>query len=95
MVEKPFYRSKKFYAGFLIESALTAMAIVALRWQTDLGWPLSAFMLGIVFTMGFVYLSYNGKQAMLDTYTRGIALTGKIPTDFVKKITKDLPSSDR
>lgn len=84
--EKPAYKSKKFFAWFLQETALTVMAILALKWQTNLGWPLSAFMLGIVFTMGFAYISYNGKTAMLEMYTRGMALTGEVSEKLTKKI---------
>jgi hypothetical protein len=86
--EKPAYKSKKFFAWFLQEAALTTMAILALRWQDNLGWPLSAFMLGIVFTMGFAYISYNGKTAMLEMYTRGMALVGKVP-DSLKSVVPD------
>jgi len=57
---------------------MTAMAITALIKQTDLGWPLAAFMVGIVFMMGISTMWYLGKQAAADIAVRGYAMIGKV-----------------
>lgn len=77
--EKPWHRSKKFIAFLLMEIVFCAMAMVALFTQAQLGWPLAAYMTGIVIAMGFLALAFNGKQAQLDMYVRAMALTGGIP----------------
>ena len=77
--EKSHFRSKKFVAFLIMEVMLCSMALVALFTQKNLGWPLAAFMTGIVIVMGFIALSFNGKQAQLDMYVRAMALTGGVP----------------
>jgi len=89
--EKPFYKSKKFIAFLLMELLFCAMAMTALFTQPRLGWPLAAFMIGIVIVMGFIALSFNGKQAQLDTFVRAMALTGGVPTKLHNKIGKIIP----
>jgi len=84
--EKQWFRSKKFIAFLIMEVVFCAMAMVALFTQRDLGWPLAAFMTGIVVAMGFLALAFNGKQAQLDMYVRAMALTGGVP----KKLNGDL-----
>lgn len=56
---------------------MATMGVLALKWQSDLGWPLSAFMVGLVFSMGITTMWFLGKQAATDIYTRGFALIGK------------------
>ena len=57
---------------------MASMAITALVKQTDLGWPLAAFMGGIVFMMGISTMWYLGKQAAADIAIRGYAMVGKV-----------------
>lgn len=57
---------------------MTAMAITALIKQPELGWPLAAFMCGIVFMMGISTMWYLGKQAAADIAVRGYAMVGKV-----------------
>lgn len=87
--EKPWHRSKKFVAFLLMEIMFCAMAIIALFTQKNLGWPLAAFMTGIVIVMGFIALSFNGKQAELDMYVRAMALTGAVPGKLKTKLKLD------
>lgn len=75
--EKGWAQSKKFIAFFLVDAMLCAMAIIALIKQDKIDWPLSAFMVGIVFVMGFVAVSFNGKQADVDKFVRMAALNYK------------------
>ena len=89
--EKPFYKSKKFIAFLLMEIIYCAMAMVALFTQKDLGWPLAAFMTGIVIAMGFLSLAFNGKQAEIDMYIRAMALTGGVPTKLHGKLGGIIP----
>jgi formate/nitrite transporter FocA (FNT family) len=72
--EKAWYASKKFIAFALVEVLMAVMAIVAVKHQANLGWPLSAFMTGIVFVMGFVAVVFLGKQADLDKFVRMAAI---------------------
>ena len=90
-MEKPWWRSKKFIAFFLMEVALLSMAVLALKWQENLGWPLAAFMVSIVFVMGFIAICFNGQQANLDMFVRGMALTGGISAKFKTKFRDALP----
>lgn len=76
-VEKSALRSKKFVVWLISEVFLATMAVLALKWQSGLGWPLSAFMLGIVFVMGVSTMYYLGKQAALDATVRGFAFLTK------------------
>ena len=69
--------SKKFRAFLLMELLLTTMAVLALYWQKELGWPLASFMTGIVFVMGFIAVSFNTTQAKLDLFVRGMAMGGQ------------------
>lgn len=57
---------------------MAAMAITALIKQQDLGWPLAAFMVGIVFMMGVSTMWYLGKQAAADIAVRGYAMIGQV-----------------
>ena len=57
---------------------MTAMAGTALIKQTNLGWPLAAFMGGIVFMMGISTMWMIGKQAAADIAVRGYAMVGKV-----------------
>jgi len=84
--EKKWHGSKKFLAFLLMELLLCSMAMTALFTQEDLGWPLAAFMLGIVVTMGAIALVFNGYQAKLDMYVRGMALTGEAPRSLMEKL---------
>lgn len=85
--EKPWYKSKKFVAFLLMEVVFTVVTAFTLKWQTDIGWPTAAFLVAIVFTMGFIAISFTGKQAMLDMYVRGIALTGQLPEKLASTFT--------
>ena len=76
-VEKPAHKSKKFAAWLIQQAIMSAMAIVALIKQPELGWPLATFMVSIVFFMGASTMFYLGKQAALDTAVRGFAMVGK------------------
>jgi hypothetical protein len=86
--EKRWYASKKFIAFLIMELLLSAMAVVALFKQNDLGWPLAAFMLGIVITMGVIAMTFNGYQAKLDMYVRAMALTGRTSGACLKHAAK-------
>ena len=77
--EKAWFQSKKFIAFALTEALMAMMAIVALKHQANLGWPLSAFMTGIVFVMGFVAVVFLGKQTDLDKFVRMAAFSYKQP----------------
>lgn len=84
--EKPWYGSKKFIAFLLMELMLCAMSMVALFTQKELGWPLAAFMIGIVATMGSIALVFNGYQAKLDMFLRGIVLSGNAPRSTAEQL---------
>ena len=91
--EKPFYKSKKFIAFVLMEvflGGLVFYALYALRMAPDIAWPLAAFMMGLVVTMGSIALTFNGYQANLDMYVRGMALTGGVP-DKLREHLKIIP----
>jgi len=94
--EKPWHQSKKYLAFLLMELLLSALAVVALFTQRPLDWPLAAFMLGVVVTMGCIALVFNGYQAKLDMYVRGMALTGQAPRSLFEKFfgTEDEDSDD-
>jgi formate/nitrite transporter FocA (FNT family) len=79
--EKAWFQSKKFIAFALVEALMATMAIVALKHQENLGWPLSAFMTGIVFVMGFVAVVFIGKQTDLDKFVRMAAMNYKQPLE--------------
>jgi hypothetical protein len=66
--------SKKFVAFLLMELLLGAMAILALKWQPSLGWPLAAFMVMTVLVMGFIAVMYIGKQADLEKFLKLAAI---------------------
>lgn len=80
--EKRWHQSKKFLAFLLLIGLLSSFVLCALKWGFNIGWPLASVLICIIFTMGFVTLAFNGKQAHLDLYTRGIAMTGKLPADM-------------
>lgn len=92
--EKRWHESKKFIAFLLMEIMFCAMSMVALFEQDSIGWPLSAFMTGIVIAMGFIALSFNGKQAQLDMYVRAMALTGGIPEKMKASLGVTAPPKD-
>jgi len=92
--EKKWHESKKFVAFLLMELLLAAMAIIALFTQPQLGWPLAAFMLGVVITMGCIALVFNGFQAKLDMYVRAMALTGGVPREINKRMEIVPPPKD-
>jgi cell division protein FtsW (lipid II flippase) len=87
-VEKPIHKSKKFIALLFTQVLLAAMAITALVQQPDLGWALSAYMIGIVFMIGVNTLWYLGRQAAVDSAVRGFALIGQMAKPFDKLISK-------
>jgi hypothetical protein len=91
--EKHVFNSKKSVLVFIVEIMLFVLALMALRWQPELGWPLAAFMVSVVFAMGFILLTYIGKQSLLDAWTRGIALGGKAP-GIMKTISDKLGIGD-
>lgn len=72
--EKSWFTSKKFWAFLIMEALLFTLALMALKLQPNLGWPLSAFMVFTVFVMGFCAVEYVGKQADLDKFIRGAAI---------------------
>jgi hypothetical protein len=85
-VEKRWYQSKKFIAFLIMEMVFAALVVCTLRWQAELGWPIAGFLTSIIFCMGFIALAFNGKQAMVDMYVRGMAFGGKVPFKFKQKI---------
>jgi len=76
--EKSAMKSKKFLAFLLCVFILAGLAVTALISQ-DIGWPLAAFMLAIVFTIGFLGVGFVFSVAQLDKYVRLAAITGKNP----------------
>lgn len=92
-VDRPWWTSKKFWAFTVMELLLTTMAVLALYWQKELGWPLSTFMTGIVFAMGFIAVNYTSTQARLDLFVRGMAMGGTSEA-FKEKFQKHLPTGD-
>jgi len=83
--EKKWYQSKKFIAFLLMEVVFTAVLMLALKWQGEIGWPASTMLISIVFCMCFVAISFNGKLAHLDLFVRSMALTGKFPEELSQK----------
>lgn len=79
-IEKMPLRSKKFLALFFVESLLVMMAMTALITGT-VGWPIAAFMLSIVLTMGILAIGYVLGQAALDRYVRIAQITNKAPLE--------------
>lgn len=75
---KKMLHSKKFISFLLMELLLGAMAILALKWQPELGWPLSAFMVMCVLVMGFIAVMYIGKQADLEKFLKLAAIGQEI-----------------
>ena len=83
-VEKPWHKSKKFFAFLLMEIFLGLLLFILIFFtkkaeDSVLSWQESALAITLVFTMGFIALAFNSKQAALDQYIRGIALTGTLP----------------
>jgi len=76
--EKSAMNSKKFKAWLIQQLVMAAMGITALITQPNLGWPLAAFMTGLVFMMGVSTMYYLGKQAAADIAVRGFAMVGKV-----------------
>lgn len=91
-MEKPFFKSKKFLAWLIQQIFMASMAItatIALIKQPTTGWPLAAYLGGLVFMMGISTMWYLGKQAAVDSTVRGYALTvGKI-NNLSDKLKKD------
>ncbi len=75
-MEKGPLKSKKFTAWFIMQTFLFIMAVYALKTQPELGWPLSGFMMAIVFSMCVSTMWVIGKQAASDIAVRGFALIG-------------------
>lgn len=88
--EKTALKSKKFLAFLLCLIILAGLAITALITQ-NVGWPLAAFMLAIVLTIGFLGVGFVFSVAQLDKYVRLAAITGKNPIqeEEVKEIVED------
>jgi len=81
--EKSWYKSKKFIAFITMEILLFAVLITLVFYTTlsdnfALGWPSASLGVSLVFTMGFLALAFNNKQAALDKYVRGVALLGSV-----------------
>ena len=76
--EKSWRRSKKFIAFLIMECLLYSLALITLLTQDDIGWSLAAFMFGLVVSMGAMALAFNGRQAQLDAYVRGMAMVGRV-----------------
>jgi roadblock/LC7 domain-containing protein len=95
LVEKGAVGSKKFLAFLITEALLFTIAIAALKWQPDLGWPLAATMLAIVLIMGFVAVAFNTNQAKLDSYVRVAALAaGKMPKGLDTRMNLSVENSE-
>ncbi|RLI88000.1 MAG: hypothetical protein DRP01_00170 [Archaeoglobales archaeon] len=92
-VEKHPLVSKKFMAWLIQQLLMTGMAVTALIKQPEMGWQLSAFMVGIVFMMGVSTMWFMGKQAAADIAVRGFALVGNVATAPTK--IKDLLPQDK
>jgi hypothetical protein len=78
LLDKSWFRSKKFLAFVVMELFMEGLAVLALLTQPGLGWPLAAFMLGLVITQGAVAFAFTGQQAALDKYLRGMAITASV-----------------
>ena len=85
-MEKRWYQSKKFIAFLIMEMIFSSLVVLALFWQKDFNWPIAGFLTSIVFSMGFIAVAFNSKQAMVDMYVRGMALSGKAPFKLQEKI---------
>ena len=81
-LEKKPHQSKKFVSWLIFELLMTLMAIITVKEQPELGWPLASFMTGIVFMMGAATMFFLGKQAALDTAVRGFAMIGRAPKNL-------------
>lgn len=87
MLEKRWYQSKKFLAFLLLLLLLSGFVICLFYWKFDFSWPVASVLLAIIFTMGFVTLAFNDKQALIDKFTRGITLSsGQHLDDATRKI---------
>jgi len=78
--EKSALKSKKFWAFLLCLGVLAGLAVTALLSQ-EIGWPLAAFMLAIVLTIGFLGVGFVFSVAQLDKYVRLAAITGRNSLD--------------
>ena len=95
IVEKAWYQSKKFLAFLIVESMLFTMAVLALKWQANLGWPLSTFMLAIVLIMGFIAVAFNLQQSKVDSFVRVAALAaGKTPKSISDRMEVSVEDSE-
>lgn len=90
-LEKPIHMSKKFMFAIFAILILAMMAVIALLKQPELGWPLAAFMTGIVFVIGFIVVITIGRQADVDKFVRLAAITGQLPSG---KIAGKIKSND-
>ena len=82
-MEKPWLRSKKFYAFLLMEVAMFALMFLLIYFtkvsdNTEMTWQESALAITMVFVMGFCALAFNNMQGSLDKFVRGIALVGSV-----------------
>lgn len=93
-MEKHPFMSKKFLAWLIQQLLMTGMAITALTKQPEMGWQLSAFMVGIVFMMGISTMWFLGKQAAADIAVRGFALVGQVAA-APSKIKDLLPKDEK
>ena len=95
VVEKAAWHSKKFLAFLIVEIFLFTMAVLALKWQQNLGWPLASFMLAIVLCMAFIVVAFNLNQTKLDSFVRVAALAaGKVPKDIEARMTQSVADSE-
>jgi len=80
-MEKKWYQSKKFIAFLITETVLAglaSLAMVALIKQPSLGWPMATVLITLVVSIPSVAMVFNGYQAALDKYLRGMHLE-KLP----------------
>jgi len=87
--EKAWYQSKKLLFCLTFMALVSAFVFSVINFKFDFSWPVATVICVAIFALGFVVLAFNGKQALLDQWTRGIALTGQIPTALAKKYDQD------
>lgn len=88
--EKAWYQSKKFLAFLITMLVLAGITVMTLLYQT-ISWPLTAYMTGIVFVMGWTTTLFMGKQAELDLFVRGL---GRQPATVEEPKKESAPISD-
>jgi len=82
-LEKPWHQSKKFIGFLIMEMLLFTLLFVfiyttKIAKTTEMTWQECVVAISMVFTMGFIALAFNLKQAALDQYLRGMALVGRV-----------------